>query len=152
MRTDRQTDTLITILNTLTGQNHYGRGLDINCINLYEAYIYFKYNSFALTCVTTSFPKVIWEERVALAQLRSKVSIGYRGTPQIHPQNCPLPSRITTPIQYIRFLVSRPTPLTTPNSIRINQPFCHSTLSRHTHRQIFFERDFSKRNCQHHFG
>jgi len=31
----------------------------------------------------------MWEERVALAQLRNKIPSGYNGTPQIHPQNCP---------------------------------------------------------------
>ena len=35
--------------------------------------------------------EVIWEELVALAQLRKKVSIRYSGMPQIHPQNCPFP-------------------------------------------------------------
>jgi len=35
-------------------------------------------------------PKVIWEERVVLAQLPNKVANGYNGTPQIHPQKLPL--------------------------------------------------------------
>jgi len=45
-------------------------------------------------------PKIIREERVAVAQLRNKVPIGYNVTPQIYgiPQNCPFPSTITTPI------------------------------------------------------
>ena len=43
-------------------------------------------------------PKVIWEERVALIQLCNKVPISYNGTPQVYPQNCPSPSKITTPI------------------------------------------------------
>jgi len=38
-----------------------------------------------------ALPKVIWEERFALAQLCNKVPIGYNGTPQIHPQNCRFP-------------------------------------------------------------
>ena len=41
------------------------------------------------TTTTTSPPRVIWEECIALAQLRNRVPIGYNGTPQIHPQNCP---------------------------------------------------------------
>ena len=32
------------------------------------------------------------------AQLRNKVPIGYNGTLQIHPTNCPFPSTITTKI------------------------------------------------------
>ena len=36
-------------------------------------------------------PRVIWEECVALAQLRKNVPIGYNRTPKIHPQNCPFP-------------------------------------------------------------
>ena len=35
------------------------------------------------------FPKVIWEERVALARLHNKVPSGYNGTPQIHPTTAP---------------------------------------------------------------
>ena len=31
------------------------------------------------------------------AQLRNNVPIGYNGTPQIHPRNCPFPLMITTP-------------------------------------------------------
>ena len=32
-------------------------------------------------------PKVIWEERVALAQLRNKVAAGYNGTPKFTPKS-----------------------------------------------------------------
>jgi len=39
----------------------------------------------------TSPPKVICEDRVALAQVRNKVPIGYNGTPHINPKNCSLP-------------------------------------------------------------
>jgi len=49
------------------------------------------------------------------AQLRNKGSIGYNGTPQIHPQKLPLrrsPPKSNSPI-------TRPTPLTTPNGIQI---------------------------------
>jgi len=54
----------------------------------------------AITTTTTKTipPKVIWEERVALAQLRNKVSIGYNETPHIYPKTSPSPSTITTPI------------------------------------------------------
>ena len=37
-----------------------------------------------LTWSRTSHPEVIWEERVALAQLRNKMPVGYNGTLQIH--------------------------------------------------------------------
>jgi len=40
----------------------------------------------------TSPPKVIWEERVALAQLCNKVAVGYNGTPKFTPKQ-PLPLR-----------------------------------------------------------
>jgi len=63
----------------------------------------------------TSPPKVIWEKRVVVAQLR-EVSIGFNGTPYIYPQNYLLPSTITTRIYTP---IPRPTPLTTPNGIRI---------------------------------
>jgi len=62
-------------------------------------------------------PKVILEDCYALAQLQKNVPIGYNGTPQIHPQKCPFSfdddQLSNTPIP-------RPTPLTTPNGIRIN--------------------------------
>ena len=64
-------------------------------------------------------PRVIWVEGVALVQLRNIVPIGYNGTPQTDsPQNCSFRfddhhrHLINTPIP-------RPTPLTTPNGIRI---------------------------------
>jgi len=41
-----------------------------------------------LPCATTQNTgpsRVIWEQRVALAQLRNRVPIKYNGTPQIHP-------------------------------------------------------------------
>jgi len=43
-------------------------------------------------------PKVTWEERVALAQLRNTVPVGYNGTPQINPRTALSPSTTTTPI------------------------------------------------------
>jgi len=44
-----------------------------------------------LNRLMTSPPKVIWEQRIALAQLCNKVPIRYSVMPQIHPQNCPFP-------------------------------------------------------------
>ena len=41
-------------------------------------------------------PKVIWEERVAAFHAENPV--GYNETPQIHPENYPFPSTISTPI------------------------------------------------------
>jgi len=72
-------------------------------------------------------PKVIWEERVALAQLCNKVPIGYNGTPQILPENCPF-----TFNDYHFHLIHSPHSQYQRES-GSNQPFCHSTLSRHTH-------------------
>jgi len=51
--------------------------------------------------VKTSPLKVIWEERVALAQLRNKIPNGYNEMPNIPtftPKTAPSPSTITTPI------------------------------------------------------
>jgi len=45
-----------------------------------------------------SFPKVIREQRVVLAQLCNKVPIGYNGTPQIHPKTAASTSTITVPM------------------------------------------------------
>jgi len=46
------------------------------------------------TTTTTSLPKVIWEERVALTS-----PIGYNGMPQIHFKTANSPSStITTPV------------------------------------------------------
>ena len=61
-------------------------------------------------------PKVIWEERVALAQLRNKVPIGYNGTLQIHQKTAPSLRR-SPPLS--NTLITRSTPLTTLNGIRI---------------------------------
>ena len=68
-------------------------------------------------------PKVILEEP------RHKVPIGYNGTPQIHPQNCP--STITTPSNTS---IPRPTPLIIPTTSGSTQPFCHNTLYGQTDR------------------
>jgi len=68
---------------------------------------------------------MIWEERVALAQLFSKVPIGYNGTPQIHPQNCPFPfddhrQNLIHPYQA--------QPHSPPQTVSgSNHPFCHSS-------------------------
>jgi len=64
----------------------------------YKAFIAATARQLQWVLVRTSPPKVIWEERIALAQLRNKFLIGYNGTPHIYPQNCPLPSTITTGI------------------------------------------------------
>ena len=53
-----------------------------------------KDSAFWLSNNIKSAPKVVWEERVAVAQLCNKVPIGYNGTPQIHTKNCPFPSTI----------------------------------------------------------
>jgi len=67
--------------------------------------------------IKTCPSNVIWEERVALARLPNKVPIGYNGTPQTHPQICPLSSRRSPPSTISP--VPRPTPLTTSNGIWI---------------------------------
>ena len=41
--------------------------------------------------IKQAVPKVISEQRVALTQNCNRVPIGYDGTPQIQPQNCPFP-------------------------------------------------------------
>jgi len=79
-----------------------------------------------------SSPKVIWEERIALAQLCNKVPIGYNGMPQIHLQNYPFPFDNYHP-QLIHPSLNRPH---SPSQMASgsNQPFCHNTLSRPIHR------------------
>ena len=71
---------------------------------------------------TYVLPKVIWEERVARAQLRSEVPIGYNGMTQIHPKTAPSPSTITTPSNTP---VPWPNPFTTSNVIRIRFATIH---------------------------
>ena len=82
--------------------------------------------------IKASPPKVIWEQHVALGQLCGKVSIGYNGTPQIYPQNCPFPFDDHHP-HLIHPSLDRPLspPQTASGS---NQTFCHSTLFRQTDR------------------
>jgi len=66
--------------------------------------------------------------------IRNKVPIGYNGTPQVHPQNCPFPSHLIHP--------SLNWPHSPPKmAIKSNQPFCHSTLSGHTDTQTQRSRD-----------
>jgi len=65
------------------------------------------------------------------AQLCNRVPIGYNRIPQIHPQNCPFPSTITTPSNTP---ILRPTPLTIPNGIRIQSAVLPQYPFR-THRQ-----------------
>jgi len=87
--------------------------------------------------ISTSHPKIIWEERVALAQLRNKVSIGFNGTLKFTPKTAPSLSTITTPSNTP---IPRPTPSPPQTASRSSQPFCYSTLSgpteRHTDRQM----------------
>jgi len=80
--------------------------------------------------------KVIWEERIALTQLRKRVPtpIVYNGTLQIHPKLPKLlipPQR--SPPNLIHPSLDRPhSPSQTASTS--NQPFCHSTLSGPTDR------------------
>ena len=72
-------------------------------------------------------PKVIWEECVAVAQVRNKVPTVYNGTPQMHPK---------TALSHSNTSIPRPTPLTAPNGIRIHSAvlpqYTFRTHSRHT--------------------
>ena len=77
------------------------------------------------------FRKVVWEESVALTQLCNKLPIGYNGTPQIHPQNCPFPFDDHHPNLIHPFLDRLLSP--TQTAAGSNQPFCQNTLSGHTH-------------------
>jgi len=56
-------------------------------------------------------------ENLRKAASQSSHWLAYNGTSQIHPQNCPFPSTITTPFNTA---IPRPTPLTIPNGIRIH--------------------------------
>ena len=78
-----------------------------------------------------SSPKVIWEERVALAQLCNKVPIGYNGCPN-STTNLPLPFRRSLTPSNIP--LSQPTPFTTQNGIRIQSTVLPQYTFR-THRQ-----------------
>ena len=59
------------------------------------------------------------------AQLCNKIPIGYNGTSKIHPQNCPSPLTIMTPIYYTY-------PWPPQMASGSNQQFSHNTLSRPT--------------------
>jgi len=95
--------------------------------------------------VSQVLPKVIWEECVALAQLRNKVSIDYNGTPNIYPQSeLPLPLRRLPPHPHLMHpSLDRPHS-TTPNSIRNSDPisrlatilFPNRSTNRPTDRQM----------------
>ena len=86
--------------------------------------------------------KVIWEERIALTQLRKRVPtpIVYNGTLQIHPKLPKLlipPQR--SPPNLIHPSLDRPhSPSQTASTS--NQPFCHSTLSGPTDKQTHTDR------------
>jgi len=71
--------------------------------------IYCCHAKLRLSIEVTNPLQVIWQEHVA-------VLIGYNGTTQIHPHNCPFPRR--SPLRSITSIF-RPIPLTTPNGIRI---------------------------------
>ena len=73
-----------------------------------------------------ALPKLIWEERVALAQLTTKPHYLQWAAPHFHPKMLP-PLRQSSP----RPSLDRPhsPPQTTTRSSR---PFCHSTHSRQT--------------------
>jgi len=43
-------------------------------------------------------PKIIWDDHVTLAQLRSKVPTGYNKRPKFTPKTAPSPLMITAPI------------------------------------------------------
>jgi len=72
-------------------------------------------------------PKVILEERVALAQYATKFSLVTMGLPKFTP----FPFDDYHP-HLIHPSLDRP--LAIPNGIGIFQPFCHSTLSGQTHK------------------
>ena len=75
--------------------------------------------------------KVIWEQRVALAQLCNEVPIAYSGTPHIYPKTAHSLRR--SPPHLINPSLDRPysSPQTASGS---NQLFCRSTLSGQRHR------------------
>jgi len=63
------------------------------------------------------------------AQLRNKVTIGYSGTPQIHPKTAPSSLTITTPSDTPIPQLTHP-----PSQVAsiCSHPFCHNTLCRPT--------------------
>jgi len=77
--------------------------------------------------------KIMWEECVALTQLRKNVPTDYNRMPQIHPQNCPYPSD-NNHLHLIHPSLNQPhsPPQMASGS---TQPFCHSTLSGQTDRR-----------------
>jgi len=84
----------------------------------------------ALVPTTTTPPQSNLGDRVAVAQLRNKVPIGYKGMPQIHPQND------HHPILYIRPSTD---PTHHPNRIQIQSvilPQYTFRTDRRTNRQI----------------
>jgi len=72
------------------------------------------------------------------AQLCNRLPIGYNGTPQIHPQNCPFPFDITTPSNTPSLDQSHSPSQMASRSI---QSFCHRTLSGPTDRQTHCPED-----------
>jgi len=73
--------------------------------------------------------KIIWEQCVTNL-------ICYNGMFQIHPQNCPSPSRLRRSPPPSNTPIPRPTSLTTQTASGSKQLFCHNTLSRQTDWQM----------------
>ena len=76
-------------------------------------------------------PKVIWEERVALAQIHKEVPTGYSRMPQMYPKftaKLLLPVRRSLP-HLIHFPSTNRLHSLPRRASGSNQPFCHSTLS-----------------------
>ena len=69
------------------------------------------------------FPKVIWEEHVALAQLTNKVSVGYNGTPKFTPKTASFLRRSSPHLTHPSSTESHSPAQTASKS---NQPICHS--------------------------
>jgi len=96
------------------------------------------FRRFLQYCTKQVIRKVIWEERVGLAQLRNKVPVVTMGRPQFHPKTS-LSLRRSPPLSNTP--IPRPTPLTIPTTSGSDQPFCHSTLSGQTDRQTHRQTD-----------
>jgi len=77
-------------------------------------------------------PKTARLVHAILHNYTTKSPLVTMGCPKFTPKTAPSPSTISTQSYN---LIPRPTPLTTPNGIRSNQPFCNNTLSRPTDKQ-----------------
>jgi len=74
-------------------------------------------------------PKTVAQLPHTLTQQCNKFLTDYNGMPHVHPQNCPFPQCNHHP----HLLGSRQP--TTQTAFRSNQPFCHNTPDRHTHKR-----------------